>query len=484
VQNVEKVENVEKVDDNIVRRLAAHRLLSGAPAEEIRWLADRGTLKRFETGDVLATSSEPLEAMHIVLSGHIAIHVMRDGAITRAMEWHAGDLSGVLPYSRLKSPPGTTIALEPSDVFMLRREHFPALIRECHEVTSVCVHVMLERARKFKLDDYQVDKMAALGRLSAGLTHELNNPASAVARSASALPQSLTAMDRASRELGAARLTPEQTRAIEQLRAFTAAHHVPIYRPPLERADEEEALASWLSDRRIDEEPAEVLADVPLALGALQDIESVFEPATLETVVEYIAAEYGVRRLAADIERSAARISSLIDAVKRMTYMDQAPVPKPVDVVASLKDTMVVLNTKARQKSVDVRLDAPASVAPINGFGGQLNQVWINLIDNAIDAVPSEGHIKVVVRCDQKYLTVSVIDDGPGVSPELQARVFDAFFTTKPVGQGTGLGLDIARRIARRHGGDIELDSRPGQTQFCVRLPKEGPATEPPARRP
>jgi signal transduction histidine kinase len=145
---------------------------------------------------------------------------------------------------------------------------------------------------------------------------------------------------------------------------------------------------------------------------------------------------------------------------------------------------MVVLNTKARQKSVDVRLDAPANVAPINAFGGQLNQVWINLIDNAIDAVPRDGHIKVVVRCDQKYLTVSVVDDGPGVSQELQARVFDAFFTTKPVGQGTGLGLDIARRIARRHGGDIELDSRPGQTQFCVRLPKEGPATEAPARRP
>ena len=142
---------------------------------------------------------------------------------------------------------------------------------------------------------------------------------------------------------------------------------------------------------------------------------------------------------------------------------------------------MLVLNAKARGKSVDVRLDAPPDVPPVNGFGGELNQVWVNLIDNAIDAVDKAGHIKVVVRHDDGWVTVGVVDDGCGIASDHLPRVFDPFFTTKPVGQGTGLGLDISRRIVQRHEGDIEVESRPGRTEFCVRLPMKGPSVEAPA---
>ena len=466
-------------DDDLFHRLSAHKVLSAAPAEELRWLAARGRLRHVEPGDVVAASSEPIETLNAVLSGHIAIHVKRGGASRKTMDWRAGELSGILPYSRLKAPPGTTIAIEPTDLFVLHRDHFPALIRECHEVTSICVHVMLDRARHFTTTDFHDEKMFALGKLAAGLAHELNNPASAVARSASALTESVIAIDRAARELAAATLSSAQLGAIQQLHAFTAAHAGPVYRQPLERADDEEAIANWLSDRRITEEPAAVLADLPQSLAALERVESVLDRGTLETVVEYIAAEYTSRRLAGDIERAAARISNLIAAVKRFTYMDQATAPKPIDLVAGLQDTMLVLTAKARSKAVMVSLDAPPDLPAIQGFGGELNQVWTNLIDNAIDAAPKSGHVRITVTRGHESVCVNVVDDGPGIPEAIQGRIFDPFFTTKPVGEGTGLGLDIAKRIVQRHEGDIDVSSVPGHTEFHVRLPVADASQQP-----
>ena len=455
--------------NNLLRRLAAHRRLSSAPAGEIQWLAERGTLHQFVPGAVVASASEPLRFLWVVLSGRLVLR--RPGEDRKIMEWRAGDLSGVLPYSRMQMPPGFAVAVEPSDLFALPRTSFPALIRECPEITTSCVHAMLDRARNFKLADFQSEKMSALGRLAAGLAHELNNPASAVSRSASALPESLTSIDRAARELGAAQLTAAQLAAIDELHAFTAAHTTPEYRRPLDRADDQEALAHWLSDRQIDEEPADVLADVPEALAALERLEAVLDRSKLETVVEYIAAEFAARRLAAEIERAAGRISNLIAAVKRFTYMDQAVAPKPVDLVAGLKDTMLVLNAKARGKNVALGLDAPADLPAIDALGGELNQVWINLIENAIDAAPKNGHVTIAAHPVADGVIVSVVDNGAGISDAIRARIFDPFFTTKPVGVGTGLGLDIARRIVQRHGGEIEFTSTPGRTEFRVQLP-------------
>ena len=458
--------------NDLVRRLAAHDRLSVAPAAEIQWLAERGTLHHFAPGAVVAPASDPLQFLWVVLSGRLVLR--RPGEDRKIMEWRAGDLSGVLPYSRMLTPPGFTVAVEPSDMFALPRTYFPALIRECPAITTSCVHAMLDRARNFNLADFQSEKMSALGRLAAGLAHELNNPASAVSRSASALPESLTSIDRAARELGAAHLTPAQLAAIDELHAFTAAHTTPEYRRPLDRADDQEALAHWLSDRQIDDEPADVLADVPEALAALERLEAVLDRAKLETVVEYIAAEFAARRLAAEIERAAARISNLIAAVKRFTYMDQAVAPKPVDLVAGLRDTMLVLNAKAREKNVILTLDAPSDVPAIEGIGGELNQIWINLVENAIDAAPKNGHVTIAVHPAADGVVVSVVDDGGGISDEIRQRIFDPFFTTKPVGVGTGLGLDIVRRIVRRHGGDIDFTSTPGRTEFKVQLPRRG----------
>ena len=189
----------------------------------------------------------------------------------------------------------------------------------------------------------------------------------------------------------------------------------------------------------------------------------------LQAALRWLVAGCATYQLASEIETSASRIHNLVAAVKGFTYMDQATMPKPVDVGQGLADTLAVLNAKARSKSVAVSLDVEADLPRIQGFGGELNQVWANLVDNALDA--ARTHVAVAAGRQGHSVVVRVADDGAGFPPEIRERIFDPFFTTKPVGQGTGLGLDIARRLVQRHRGEVEVDSRPGSTQFSVTLP-------------
>jgi len=192
-------------------------------------------------------------------------------------------------------------------------------------------------------------------------------------------------------------------------------------------------------------------------------------------VLRWIGAAHNARTLAAEVERATTRIHDLVSAVKRFTYMDRAAAPEPTDILQGLNDTVMVLGTKAKTKSVAIRVDIAPRLPKILANAGELNQVWSNLIENAIDALPENGEIKVIARADAKEVVVCVVDNGPGIPIDLQQRIFEPFFTTKPIGQGTGLGLDIALRTVRRFGGLIALDSKPGRTEFRVVLPVSPP---------
>jgi len=454
----------------IQERLAEHRLLAGAPPDQLAWLAARGELLRLEPGELLAPKGTTVRGLYIVLSGHISIHVDRGAGPQKVMEWRGGDVTGFLPYSRLDKSPGGVRAEEPTEIFMIPREEIPALIRECHELTSIFVHVMVDRARQFTSSDLQVEKMSSLGRLAAGLAHELNNPASAVARSAQGLRLRLSEVEEASRALGAARLSEPQKAAVDRARGLClAAAGATFGSSPLERADREDALEDWLKRHGADVTAAEALAESAITLEVLDELAKALDGEELRAALQWLVAGCATHRLASEIETAASRIHNLVAAVKGFTYMDQATMPRPVDVAQGLSDTLAVLNAKARGKSVKVSLDVEAGLPRIPGFGGELNQVWANLVDNALDAAKS----RVAVAASRRgaSVVVSVEDDGPGLPPELRERIFDPFFTTKPVGQGTGLGLDIARRVVQRHHGAIDLDSRPGHTQFRVTLP-------------
>jgi signal transduction histidine kinase len=456
---------------DLIDRLAEHKALGGAPQTELEWLIAHGSIRKLDVGDVLSTKGRPVEGLYIVLSGRLALFVDRGEGPNKFIEWRGGDITGVLPYSRMVNPPGDVIVLEPGEILAIPRDHLRALTRECFEVTSILVHTMVDRARLFTSSELQNEKMISLGKLSAGLAHELNNPASAIERCAAMLEDRLEDSEEATRDLAAATLSDSQIAAVEAVRASCMATPSCGVRSPLEQCDREEAIAEWLAKQGLDTASAQMLADTGVTFDALDQLVAAVGRPELNAVVRWAAAGCAVRNLTSKIQDSAMRISSLVTAVKGFTHMDQANVAEPVDLGPSLGNTVSVLNSKATEKSVAVTLDLEAELPKVRGFAAELNQVWGNLIDNALDAVSDGGRVEVLAGRENQSVVVRIRDDGPGISPEIRDRIFDPFFTTKPLGQGTGLGLDIVRRLVRHNDGAIAFESQPGRTEFRVTLP-------------
>ncbi|MBN9615431.1 MAG: hypothetical protein BGO25_13790 [Acidobacteriales bacterium 59-55] len=463
-------------ETEIVDRLAEHKTLSGAPREELAWLAAHGSVRHLAAGDVLSSKGATVEGMFIVLSGHIAIFVDRGAGRHKMMEWRGGEIAGLLPYSRLVSPPADSVAQEPSTVLAVSRDRMPEMIRECHAITSLLVHTMVDRARAFTSSDLHDEKMVSLGKLSAGLAHELNNPASAIERGAALMESRLQETEQATRALGAARLTDEQLAAVDAVRTACLSKQAQGVLSPIEQADREDAIADWLSDHGLDVASAEALAETKVTFAALDALAEAVSGPALDAVLRWAAAGCAVRDLAAEIQEAATRISGLVAAIKGFTHMDQAKAAAPVDLGRSLSNTIAVLGAKARGKSVAVALRVEPGLPRALGLAGELNQVWANLIDNALDAVAAvaviaAGRVEVLASREQDRVVVRIVDNGPGIPAEVRARMFDPFFTTKPMGQGTGLGLDIVRRLVQHNDGEIAVETEPGRTEFRVTLP-------------
>jgi signal transduction histidine kinase len=241
---------------------------------------------------------------------------------------------------------------------------------------------------------------------------------------------------------------------------------------PIQQAEREDAIADWLAHHGVDSAIAGPLAETAVTLDALDRIAVSVNGPALCAVLRWTAAGCSVRGIASEIQEAAMRISGLVTAIKGFTHMDQATVAEPVDLKSSLGNTVAVLNAKARSKSVAVTVTLPPDLPRVRGFAGELNQIWANLIDNALDAVPDSGRVDLSARCERQRVVVRVRDNGPGIPAEVRDRMFDPFFTTKPVGKGTGLGLDIVRRLLTHNDAEIEVESAPGQTEFRVSLPR------------
>jgi len=455
----------------LVDLLASHRTLGQAPRDELAWIAAHGRLRHLQAGEVLALQTQVIHDLHIVLSGRISIHVDRGTGRRKVMEWHGGDVTGLLPYSRMKSPPGDTSADEATEVLTISGDDLPALIRNCYEVTAILVHVMTDRARRFTSSDLRDEKMISLGKLASGLAHELNNPASAAMRDAKSLASALSVAEEAARALGAAGLTGTQLEELDAVRNICMANPQQRQASGLALADREEAIAEWLKAHDIASGPAEELARTPVTDEALDRLARVLKGKTLEAALRWIAGGCAAQSLVVNIERATTRIHGLVAAVKGFTHMDRAPVQEPVDIPKGLADTVAILDGKAGAKSVSITLNLEPDLPAMRGIGAEINQIWMNLIDNAIDAAPIRGHVTVTARHEGADVIVRVEDDGPGIPPDIKESIFEPFFTTKSVGSGTGLGLDIVRRVIDWHNGEIEVDSKPGRTEFRVRFP-------------
>ena len=461
---------------SIVERLASLPNLAQIPRAELEWLAAHGQFEVYKAGEVVAPKGKRIEKLWVVLSGRISHWADRGAGPRRVMEWRPGEVTGMLPYSRMTGPPGDNSIDETSELLAIHEDHFPEMIHRCPVFTAHTVHLMLDRARNFNTSDLQDEKMISLGKLAAGLAHELNNPASATVRGAKQLLAALTQADAASRALGAAGLSAEQFHSIEQVRSTCLAQPSGAVLSPVQQAEREEEIAAWLARHQLNSDHAERPAETAATIDTLDALAGVTSGEALEAALGWIASGCAMQSLAGDIEQAATRIYELVAAIKRFTYMDNLAGPEPVDVEAGLRDTLRVLAAKAKSKGAAITIDVAADLPRVNATGSELNQVWLNLIDNALDAIPESGSVAVSARQELDRVVVRVVDDGPGIPADIVPRIFDPFFTTKPPGQGTGLGLDITRRLVRRYRGDIAVQSSPGRTEFRVTLAAEQPA--------
>jgi signal transduction histidine kinase len=376
----------------------------------------------------------------------------------------------VLPFSRMKQFTVGTRAVTDARVLRFPASLFPDLVQKMPELTQRLVGLMSDRIRETTRREQQRDRLVSLGKLSAGLAHELNNPASAAKRAATQLRDVLKKIRDASHELGKRELTPAQQSEIEKLEtSFVQSDEIPP--DPLAASDLEEQIDSLLRSHGQNDmwQMAADLARRNVKPGQLESLFATLDAGTARAALVRIAASVEVATLLNEIESGTSRISDLVRAIKEYTYMDQTPLQN-VDVVKSLETTLTILNHKLKH-GVSVKRDYQRIPLLVNSFGSELNQVWTNLIDNAIDAMHGEGELRVRTYRDENCVVVEIADNGPGIPADVQPHMFEPFFTTKGVGEGTGLGLDTVQRIVKKHRGDIQISSKPGDTRFQVWLP-------------
>jgi len=457
------------VDKSELRRVTE---FADLPDDQLDWFLSQSQEMNLKAGETYSRQGDPADSMYVILEGHIQGRGELNGD-TVVFDLEPGDVTGVLPYSRMKQFTVSQRAETDSRALRFPTSLFPDLIQKMPELTKRLVGLMSDRIREVTRIEQQRDRLASLGKLSAGLAHELNNPASAAKRAASQLRELLKKIKSASVELGRRDLTAAQKAEIEKLEAlFTQKDVVPP--DALTISDLEDQIDSLLRSHG-QNDLWQLAADLARRNIKPETLESLFaslDADTARAALVRIAASVEIAVLLHEIESSTSRISDLVGAIKEYTYMDQAKVQN-VDVVKSLETTLTILNHKLKQ-GVAVQRDYQRVPLLVNSFGSELNQVWTNIIDNAIDAMRGKGELRVRTYRDDNCVVVEIGDNGPGISPEVQPHIFEPFFTTKGVGEGTGLGLDTVQRIVKKHRGNIQVNSKPGDTRFQVWLPLAG----------
>ncbi|HTW60351.1 MAG TPA: ATP-binding protein [Terracidiphilus sp.] len=461
--------------------------LHGLSFEERLWLARHGREAYANAGEILFEEGAPAEQMVLILKGEIHVRRQHGGPMALFIG-RAGQMTGILPFSRMKSYGGQGFAVSPVWALLIDRKDFPAMLQAIPSMGQRSVTTLLDRVREVTRIEQQAEKLAALGKLAGNLAHELNNPASAAQRAAANLVEALEA-NRANRfKLVKLALSEGQIRAIEawEEKVLTRPAPSPQSRPEpgaLDYIAREEAIRGWLSATGCEGiwVIAPQLAEQGVTVADLNQYLTILGPAEACISLQFFARYLRSTRSAETLVNSTARIFDLIGAVKDYSNMDRAPILE-VDVPAGLDATLQML--RSRMDHIEIERDYEPNLPRISAYGGELNQVWTALIENALDALGdalpahtssaagrSRGTLRIACRMEAEMLLVEIWDSGPGIPPELQERIFEPFFTTKAPGRGLGLGLDYAMRIVRKHRGHLSVKSEPGSTCFRVRLP-------------
>lgn len=468
--------------EHIIGEIKKFAVFADLPTEDLHWLAERMDEINMQAGDIYARPGDPVDYLTLMMEGELQVSqlTMPGSPIFVAV---AGEITGRLPFSRLKNFRGLSRAVLHTRLIRLHRQYFPELVQRMPLLTERLVGLMSDRIREVTRNETQQEKLMALGKLSAGLAHELNNPAAAAHRAAQSLIGAMENIREVSLRLLKHASTEEQRRAIfdfELAAGQKAAQIANTPSDPLELSDREAEVTEWLEKHGVAEpwKIASTLAEGGVGGKELDALEVKIGKNFLGDALQRVAAIITVFGLVREIENSTRRISELVGAVKRYSYMDQSALAE-VDLREDLENTLKIFGHRIK-KGVSVVRNYDDSMPKVCAYGGELNQVWTNLIDNATDAMDGKGELKITTCRELDYARVEIQDNGPGIPKEIQSRIFEPFFTTKKVGEGTGLGLDTVARIVRRHHGFVEVESKPGETCFIIRLPfKQPKATSP-----
>ena len=447
------------------------------PEQDLHWLAEQGEEVSLNAGDCLFREGEPAESMFAILEGEVLMERKKpDENYFKGRLFLAGDVTGFLPYSRLETFSLTGEAISPSRVGVFHKRMFPEMLARMPKLGERLVGLMTDRVREVARIDEQQRKLASLGKLSAGLAHELNNPAGAAKRAATSLREIRPQIRDSYIRLDIRELEPSQREFIarfEDAAMQRAAAAPAVSSNSLDQADREEELLSWMDSHGVLDahQLSGSLAESAVTIDELEGLAAKVGIDAMSDVLTRMHLVLMAARLISEIEQSTSRISEIVKAVKEYTFMDQAP-EQEIDIHEGIESTLTILAFKLRRKSITVTRQFDRTLPRICAFGAELNQVWTNLFVNAIEAMEPEGELHLRTSAEGSGVLVEVRDNGPGIPKEIQPRIFEAFFTTKKLGDGTGIGLETVQRIVRKHLGQISVESKPGDTRFLVHLPK------------
>lgn len=426
-------------------------------------------------GELFFEPGDPITGPHLVVDGGLHFYMVQNGASRELITFNRGDITGYLPYSRGKIAKGYARATGQLQLLSFPTERIEEMIKNHFELTQALVHVMSNRVREFTAYQQQNEKMMALGKLSAGLAHELNNPASAIVRDSASLKNHLRQEPKMFKEMAVINIDEGQVDVlINKLAALLSITDHPRLTLKQRTALEDE-LADWFDVRGIANgyDLTESFVDFNFTTADLDALASTIPQDSQSPVFNWLSNLLVTERMVDDIQQSSKRIADLVSSIKTFTHMDRAQVKEFADIHIGIRNTLTMLGYKVRKGNITVVEDYDDHLPPVKALIGELNQVWTNLLDNALDAmeVNNKGTLTIKTARDGEFVRVNITDDGPGIPADVLHNIFDPFFTTKPMGKGTGMGLEVVQRIIHQHNGSVKVKSTPGQTEFTVCFP-------------